>query len=122
LLGDAELAPEAPSFLPARTSWLAETRKTYTEYAGSQAAKALRSEDMPVVRRLFDYIDRLTRFWDQVPDNPEDARNALQAIRALQALVTALSREVGYGPAARQALGIRTETRPGSALAAFRRE
>lgn len=121
LLGDAELASDAPAFLPARSSWLAETRKTYAEYAQSQAARALRAEDMPVVRRLFDYIDRLTRFWDQIPDNPIDAAKALQSIRLLQGLVSTLSREVGLGPSARQSLGIRTETRPGSKLDAFRR-
>jgi hypothetical protein len=119
-LGDAELAASAPAFLPARQSWTAETRRTYAEYAQSQSAKALRPEDLPVVRRLFDYIDRLSRFWDKVPDDPDEARGPLQAIRVLQDLVSKLSREVGFGPSARQSLGIRTETRPGSALDVFR--
>jgi phage terminase small subunit len=119
-LNDAELAAAAPAFLPPRERWTAETRRTYAEYAQSQAAKALRAEDTPVVRRLFDYIDRLSRFWDKVPDDPDDAKGPLQSIRLLQDLVSKLSREVGFGPSARQSLGIRTETRPGSALDAFR--
>lgn len=107
-LGDAELADQAPSFL-APGQWHDETINAYHAFANSTAARALRPEDIWTVRRLFHYLDRLAH-----------TDLSLAELRTLEDVVAKLSTQVGYGPRARLGLGIKTETRPGSRLAAFR--
>ncbi len=116
-LGDAELAA-SPIFLAPRAGWSTETREEYDAYRTSEAAKALRAEDVYTVRRLFDYIDGLTLLWSTAGAAGYD-RASLLAIATLQRMVSELSTQLGIGPRARQGLGIKTEAQPGDALDAF---
>lgn len=81
--------------------------------------RALRDEDGFLVTQLFEYIDKLSRFWEYVPDTPDAAQRALSAVRVLQSMISSLAKDLGIGPAARTAMGINTETKPGSRLKAF---
>lgn len=112
-MGDTEMASDAPKFLPARMAWAQSTRSQYFTFQASQAARALREEDLPTVKRCFDYIDRLTSLLTDPDASPT-------AIAKWQSMVTSVSKEIGLGPGARQALGIKTEVKPGSRLDAFR--
>ncbi len=110
--------PTFPS-LPRR--WRAETRDAFRVYEKSETARALRAEDVPTVMRLFAYQDELAQRWDAFIDGRvEDEKDALTVIRALESMSNALATSLGIGPRARQSLGIKTETKPGSRLDAFR--
>jgi hypothetical protein len=110
-----------PDFPPLPRRWRAETRDAFRVYIASDTARALRAEDVPAVMRLFAYTDELAQRWDAwMEGNVTDTREALAVIRTLDAMVTALSTSLGIGPRARQSLGIKTETKPGSKLDAFR--
>lgn len=120
-LGDAELVGGAPSFPPLPRRWRAETRDAFRVYEKSETARALRAEDVPAVMRLFGYQDELAQRWDAfIEGNIEDEKDALTVIRALESMGTALATSLGIGPRARQSLGIKTESKPGSRLDAFR--
>jgi hypothetical protein len=87
----------------------------------SATARALRAEDVSAVLRLFGYQDELAQRWDAfVEGRTEDERDALSIIRGLESMVTSLATSLGIGPRARQSIGIKTETKPGSRLDAFR--
>ena len=119
--GNAELATVAPRFLPARRRWTAETRERYRTLQRSDAARALRPEDVSTVRRLFDYSDELARRWDAWETGARCDRDALAVIKALEAMVSTLTRSLGIGPVIRVSLGLQgnisTPKRP--KLAAF---
>lgn len=120
-LGDAELVGAVPEFPALPRRWRAATRDAFRTYERSETARALRAEDIPAVMRLFAYTDELAQRWDAFIDgNIDDERDALAVIRALESMATALATSLGIGPRARQSLGIKTETKPGSRLEAFR--
>lgn len=119
-IGDAEMVSAAPVFPPLPRRWREETRANFRTYTSSETARALRAEDVPAVMRLFAYQDELAQRWDAfIGGNVDDEKDALTVIRALESMSNALATSLGIGPRARQSLGIKTESKPGSRLAAF---
>lgn len=104
---------------PAVGNWLPSTQRAWESYTQSEAAKILRVEDEPAVRRLFGRIDKLTRLWEAVPDDPNDAEKALRSVRILDAMVARGCAELGIGPLARARLGIGSAPKQRSALDDF---
>lgn len=119
-IGDVELAAVAPRFPNVDPGWLPATQAAYGRFRRSVTARALRDVDMPAVRRLFSYSDRLDRLLATLDDPEVDAAAAVRQVRAWQAVISSVSAELGVGPRARQSLGIRTEVAVGSRLDAFR--
>lgn len=107
---------------PAVGNWLPSTKEAWNSYTASEAAHILRVEDAPAVLRLFERIDKLTRLWDAVPDDPNDAEKALRSVRILDAMVARGCAELGIGPLARARLGIGSAPKQRSALEQFRDE
>lgn len=104
---------------PAAANWLPSTRRAWELYTQGEAAKILRVEDEPAVRRLFSRIDKLSLLWEAVPDDPGLAEKALRSVRILDAMVARGCAELGIGPLARARLGIGTAPKPRSALDDF---
>ncbi len=118
-IGDVELAAVAPRFPNADRTWLPSTRTAYGRFRRSVTARALRDVDMPAVKTLFVYRDRLDRLLATLDDPEVDAAAAARQVRTWQAVISSVSAELGVGPRNRQSLGIQTEVAVGSRLDAF---
>ena len=83
-------------------------------------SRLARDVDMPAVKTLFVYRDRLDRLLATLDDPEVDAAAAARQVRTWQAVISSVSAELGVGPRNRQSLGIQTEVAVGSRLDAFR--
>jgi hypothetical protein len=102
--------------------WLPATRRWYKTYEASEAARALRDEDMPTVRLyaiLMDHHDRLMAVLD-TQTGMEEART-FRSLRGLFGQMHAIATALGMFPAGRLRLGIETNMpeAPGARLDAF---
>ena len=96
--------------------WLPATRDAYRDYAAADVARALEDEDIPQVRLLFEYRDRITRLVAELTHGlTEDEHKQAQTIRIYDGMAARLASELGIGPLARTRLGL-TRVQEGSAL------
>jgi hypothetical protein len=108
---------------PARDAWSALTRRAYTGYVASEAAKSVRPAEVPLLVRYFDIINREAILWRQfeTADSPAAAKAALDLVHTLQRLALSLGRELAIGGKSRRDLGVAAVTSPFSRLETFQR-
>lgn len=110
-----------PVALPTpRAGYLASTRDAYVSFARSEAAKAIRPAEFPLVTRWADSMDREQRLWAEFEQTPSKATLAL--VHTLHRMVISLAREIGASPLARRNLGTGSGAKPTSRIEAFRRQ
>jgi hypothetical protein len=86
---------QALTFLDEPDEWLPSTTAAYLAFQLSEAARALRAEDLSSVVALFRFVDRRDRLLDELDADPKTARIQLLMIRTMQGCVDSLASQLG---------------------------